>query len=101
MPSPRFALALTLVLATGGAHAASGSAEAPEPGQLNPAEVVQMVPGMPERGITMQRVRDQLGDPRKEIGPVGEPPITRWIYERFTVYFEHNRVLHSVKRRDR
>jgi hypothetical protein len=49
----------------------------------------------------MDTVRARLGSPERRVGPVGEPPITRWVYERFTVFFEHDRVLHSVKRRDR
>ena len=27
---------------------------------------------------------------------VGEPPITRWIYPAFSVYFEHDHVVHAV-----
>jgi hypothetical protein len=27
---------------------------------------------------------------------VGEPPISRWEYTGYTVYFEHDLVLHSV-----
>ena len=29
-------------------------------------------------------------------GPVGEPPITEWVYGSFRVYFEHEIVLHSI-----
>jgi hypothetical protein len=31
---------------------------------------------------------------------VGDPPITRWVYDRFTVYFENDRVIHSVVHHD-
>jgi hypothetical protein len=27
---------------------------------------------------------------------VGDPPISRWVYDHFTVYFEYDKVLHSV-----
>ncbi|MBA1149550.1 hypothetical protein H0Z60_21125 [Ectothiorhodospiraceae bacterium WFHF3C12] len=53
----------------------------------------------PERGMTMERVREAFGTPQTRQGAVGEPPITRWQYESFTVYFEHDRVIHAVARR--
>ncbi len=71
------------------------------PADIDPSKVVERVPGMPERGTAMSTVRERLGDPRRRVAAVGEPPITRWVYERFTVYFEHDRVIHAVKRRDR
>ena len=37
--------------------------------------------------------------PRQKHGAVGEPPITRWDYPGFSVYFEHETVIHSVARR--
>jgi hypothetical protein len=30
---------------------------------------------------------------------VGEPPISSWEYEPFVVYFEYDRVIHSVAKR--
>lgn len=72
----------------------------PEPGTLNPAEIVQKLPSMPERGTTKASVRERLGEPRRQVPAVGDPPISSWVYDRFTVYFEHDRVLHSVKRDD-
>lgn len=57
----------------------------------NPAGVPR-----PERGLSMDTVRARFGDPGQKIGPVGEPPITRWVYGDYTVYFEGNRVIHSV-----
>lgn len=53
-------------------------------------------PSAPQRGMTMQRVAEGWGEPQRRIGAVGEPPITRWQYEGFTVYFEHDRVIHTV-----
>ncbi len=50
----------------------------------------------PTRGMNMDNVRDVFGQPRDRRGPVGDPPITRWDYDGFSVYFEHNLVLHSV-----
>ncbi len=52
----------------------------------------------PARGMTMDQVREQFGEPREAKGPVGNPPITRWFYDRFVVHFEHQYVIHSVVR---
>lgn len=53
----------------------------------------------PTRGMTMERVESSFGAPSARVAPVGEPPIARWEYPGFIVYFEHNLVLHSVVRR--
>lgn len=55
----------------------------------------------PERGMPMDAVEAAFGPPRTRHEPVGDPPITRWEYPDFVVYFEHRRVLHSVVRRTR
>ncbi|WP_455365503.1 hypothetical protein [Kaarinaea lacus] len=55
----------------------------------------------PARGMTMDQVREQFGEPREVKGPVGNPPITRWFYDRFVVHFEHQYVIHSVVRNNR
>ncbi len=67
-----------------------------DPSQLDVDRIVRSHPDMPKRGVHMDAVRANLGEPNKAAGPVGEPPITRWVYDDFTVYFEHQRVLHSV-----
>ena len=54
---------------------------------------------MPARGMSMQAVRERFGSPQQELPAVGEPPITRWVYDRFTVYFEHHLVITSVVKR--
>ena len=51
---------------------------------------------MPRRGISMDDVLSQFGEPDERFGPVGEPPITEWVYGSFRVYFEHQIVLHSI-----
>ncbi|MFT4607933.1 MAG: hypothetical protein ACI9YO_001825 [Gammaproteobacteria bacterium] len=51
---------------------------------------------MPKRGISMEAVLGKFGEPDQRFGPVGEPPITEWIYDSFRVYFEHRTVLHSI-----
>lgn len=56
---------------------------------------------MPHRGMTMERVRQSFGAPAKTVAAVGNPPISRWIYDGFVVYFENNHVIHSLATADR
>jgi hypothetical protein len=51
---------------------------------------------VPQRGMTMDEVEARFGPPDTRKLPVGDPPITRWIYADFKVYFEHQWVIHSV-----
>ncbi|HEX6992846.1 MAG TPA: hypothetical protein VF339_01735 [Gammaproteobacteria bacterium] len=53
----------------------------------------------PTRGMTMARVESRFGAPITKEAPVGDPPITRWEYPDFIVYFEYEHVIHSVVRR--
>ncbi len=50
----------------------------------------------PRRGSTKQQVEAKFGVPVSREGPVGDPPISRWNYDRYSVFFEHNHVVHSV-----
>jgi len=59
----------------------------------------QSAASRPSRGTTMASVEAQFGAPSERVPAVGEPPIARWEYPGFTVFFEHDRVLHSVVRR--
>ncbi len=61
-------------------------------------ESMQSAPAVnsPERGMTMDQIVQTWGEPQQRIGPVGEPPISHWVYPDFVVYFEGDRVLHSV-----
>ena len=52
--------------------------------------------GNPSRGSTMAAVQGRFGEPTQRHATVGNPPITRWDYPQFSVYFEHDRVLHAV-----
>lgn len=53
----------------------------------------------PSKGQRMHQVEAQYGTPRETIPAVGQPPITRWVYDGFTVYFEGDTVLHAVAER--
>jgi len=50
----------------------------------------------PSRGVSMDKVQATYGAPTRKIAPVGQPPIERWEYPTFTVYFEYQKVIHSV-----
>lgn len=54
---------------------------------------------VPRNGLTKEQVLSQYGEPVERIAAVGQPPISQWVYANFTVYFEYNIVLHSVKKR--
>ncbi len=53
---------------------------------------------MPQNGMTMRMVEKWFGAPERKIPPVGNPPITRWEYPEYTVYFEYDKVITSVYR---
>jgi hypothetical protein len=50
----------------------------------------------PARGMTMDQVATKFGAPVTKVPAVGRPPISRWEYPGFIVYFEANYVIHSV-----
>ena len=55
----------------------------------------------PKRGLTMNEVEKQFGAPATRHPTVGgaspqQPPITRWDYNGFSVFFERDRVIDSV-----
>ena len=52
--------------------------------------------GLPERGTTEDQVEAHWGQPQEKHPPVGQPPIERWDYPDFSVYFETGHVVHSV-----
>ncbi len=53
----------------------------------------------PMRGTTQTQVEAKYGSPVSKRAAVGDPPISRWDYQNFTVYFEHDRVIHAVAKR--
>lgn len=53
----------------------------------------------PQRGMSMQRVESKWGQPTRRMSAVGQPPITRWQYDGFVVYFEFDKVIHTVATR--
>lgn len=56
---------------------------------------------LPQRGMAQTAVLQQFGEPLRRHAPVGggqpkQPPITRWDYEGWSVFFEHNIVIDAV-----
>ncbi len=51
---------------------------------------------LPTKGTTMSQVKSKYGEPSLTKEPIGNPPITRWKYENFSVYFENKHVIHAV-----
>jgi hypothetical protein len=53
----------------------------------------------PTKGMSMSAVEQQFGAPREKHPAVGNPPITRWDYDNFAVFFEYQHVVHAVAKR--
>ena len=87
-------LLLAAVLATGLLGAQSGKAEtvATDGG----IAVKESDVATPTRGMTMDAVATKFGAPVSKVPAVGKPPISRWEYPGFVVYFENDHVIHSV-----
>ena len=53
----------------------------------------------PTRGETTASVESKFGAPSAKQAAVGDPPISRWEYKEFVVFFEYDRVIHAVVKR--
>jgi hypothetical protein len=53
---------------------------------------------LPQHGMKMEEVESRYGAPLSRDSAVGTPPITRWNYDGFSVFFEHRTVLHAVQK---
>ena len=84
------ALGLALVALTGPAMASAQNLEMAAP----PAATTSVA--APARGMTMSQVESQFGAPTERHAPVGQPPITRWVYADKVIYFEYDHVVHAV-----
>lgn len=61
--------------------------------ESKPSEFSVRLPG---RGMSMENVQSSFGEATEKFSSVGEPPITKWNYKNFTVYFESEFVIHAV-----
>jgi hypothetical protein len=50
----------------------------------------------PGRGMSMKAVEAKFGAPLERHAAVGKPPITRWDYSGFAVFFEYEHVIDAV-----
>jgi len=50
----------------------------------------------PSRGMTMHAVETKFGAPQDRHPAVGQPPISRWDYHGFAVFFENDLVIDAV-----
>lgn len=86
-----FALAATPLLLPSTAHAESLRMKVKQEQHMN----------MPKRGMSMAQVKHAYGAPLKVLPTRGgsskyQPPIHRWEYASYIVYFEYKHVIHSV-----
>jgi hypothetical protein len=90
-----FILALSFIIGAPCSHADVLLLDAIQEAPANNPDGLQR----PTNGQSMDKVRSRFGDPVETKGAIGEPPITRWIYDNFTVYFEHDLVINTVVHR--
>ena len=64
--------------------------------QVPDAPAAQAQVAIPARGMSMSQVEARYGAPAEKVPAVGQPPISRWVYPSFTVYFEGHQVIHAV-----
>ena len=65
-------------------------------GETRPTPARRADRALPARGLALANVRNVFGEPHREYPAVGDPPITRWDYAGYSVFFEHDKVLHTV-----
>lgn len=67
--------------------------------EMQPGETLKIqLLDSPRRGMSMDKVKNEYGQPAAVSDSVGQPPITRWTYQDRVVYFEYSTVLHVVAR---
>jgi hypothetical protein len=64
--------------------------------QMAEPPAAQAVVATPTRGTSMAQVEARFGTPAERFAAVGQPPITRWVFPTFVVYFEYQHVIHAV-----
>lgn len=65
--------------------------------ELQPGETLPIIIlDFPKRGMTMDKVKNELGEALSVSDSVGDPPITTWTYADRVIYFEHTHVIHVV-----
>lgn len=75
---------------------ANSHAEVVELPTTQPSNTTEFSVQLPGRGMSMEMVLNRFDEPLEKEPAVGEPPITKWSYKNFTVYFESQFVIHAV-----
>jgi hypothetical protein len=88
----RMVLPLTITLAVLAGFTASARADVLLIEEVRTAEGMTL----PVNGMSQADVRGAFGEPTRTYTPVGNPPITRWDYAGWSVYFEYDTVLSAV-----
>lgn len=95
MPSRKQVYALLLVAGLGPGTLSSSYADTLVIDAVRQAAGIER----PNRGQSMAAVEARFGSPAQQLPAVGQPPITRWVYAGFTVYFVESTVVHAVVNR--
>jgi len=67
--------------------------------EMQPGETLRIqLLDYPRRGMSMEKVQQEFGQPMATSESVGKPPISSWTYSDRVVYFEYSTVLHVVAR---
>jgi hypothetical protein len=90
------AVTLAIGLATALAAMFAGAAQSETVAEGDQVMVRESDLPRPGRGMTMHAVEAKFGAPAARHEAVGEPPISRWDYPGFRVFFEKDRVIHAV-----
>ncbi|QBB70594.1 hypothetical protein ELE36_09565 [Pseudolysobacter antarcticus] len=90
-------IASVAMAATFGVYAGQANADTLATHQLSTVNATNA----PSRGMSMSQVEKRYGTPSDKLPVAGgdtalHPPINRWVYPGYTVYFERNIVLTSV-----
>ncbi|MCK5640045.1 MAG: hypothetical protein KAJ19_04585 [Gammaproteobacteria bacterium] len=90
----KLAIVLLALCGPGAATADSLNMPGSAPTTSQPRSTIDI--RLPVKGMSMELVSSEFGRPLEKIAPVGKPPITRWIFRNYTVYFEYGYVVHAV-----
>ena len=67
-----------------------------EPTGTTKAGISEFSVQLPGRAMSMEMVQNRFGEALEKSPAVGNPPISKWTYPNFTVYFESEFVIHAV-----
>ncbi|WP_075185228.1 hypothetical protein [Teredinibacter haidensis] len=93
---PYAALAAVLAFSALVTHAETVQMPKPDT-EINASNDTSSIP-VPRRGMSKSDVESTFGSPESRDGPNGTPPIYYWEYPKFTVYFESDYVIHTVRK---